>query len=121
MHILNQGETSGAQKLELISYRILGKPYSKWRAILAETGESDTAFLIGLKELHGIQFDFKTDPMLYISQDTQQMRCFEENGVANPTLMQLLLTAKAFSFSEGGCKDRIEQILKTMQTEEVMS
>lgn len=91
--------------LELVKYRILGKPYSKWRAILAETGESDTKFLIFLAKKFDLAINKADDPMLYCSQDTQQMRLLSEDGVPNPTLCQVVLTSKAFALTEEGCKE----------------
>lgn len=98
--------------LELVRYRVLGKPYSKWRSIIAETGESDTAFLIALRKLHHIEINKKEDEMLYITQDTQQMRVLEQEGVPNPTLLQILLTAKVFSLSEDDIKDKFEKAME---------
>lgn len=90
--------------LELVQFRILGKSYSKWRAILAETGESDTKFLMFLADF-GIAINKVEDPMLYCSQDTQQMRLLAEDGVPNPTLYQVVMTSKAFSLTEDGCAE----------------
>lgn len=108
MHLLNNGENALA--LELVRYRILGKPYSKWRAIIA--GESDTNFLICLRQQWNIHVDKKADPMLYITQDTQQMRLLSESGVPNPTTLQILMTAKIISLSEEDAKEQFEKLLR---------
>lgn len=113
MHILNDGEQSGAPKLELVKFRILGKPYSKWRAIITEaTGESDTLFRMGLFQAHNIRIDGQGDPMLYIIQDTAQMRQLAEEGVHNPTILQLLLSTRIIDLTEQGAKDRMEKWLE---------
>lgn len=105
--------------LEMVQYRVLGNPYSKWRAILAETGESDTNFKIGLKELHGLEFEtLRDDPMLYITQDTQQMRFLAENGVANPTMLQILMTSRVFALSEEAAHERMQEVLHKAQEPE---
>lgn len=98
--------------LELVRYRILGKPYSKWRAIIAETGESDTAFLICLNRQWNIVVNKAEDTTLFITQDTQQMRLLAEQGVANPTLLQILLTSKVIALSEEEAKDQFEKLLR---------
>lgn len=90
--------------LELVKFRVLGKPYSSWRAILAETGESDTKFLVWLRNEFDLIIDKKEDPMLYCSQDTQQMRLLAEDGVPNPTLCQVAMTSKSWAFSEEACQ-----------------
>lgn len=100
--------------LELVRYRVLGKPYSKWRAIVAELGESDTAFLIALREVHGIGIAKADDPMLYVIQDTQQMREFKDGGL-NPTMLQLLLTSRVIALSEEDAKAKFEKLLKEDQ------
>lgn len=97
--------------LELVRYRVLEKSYSKWRAIIAELGESDTAFLIALREVHGIAFDKAADPMLYVTQDTQQMKGFTDGGL-NPTMLQILLTARVIALSEEEAKAKFERKLK---------
>lgn len=103
--------------LELVRFRVLGKPYSKWRAIIAETGESDTAFLICLKRQWNITINKAVDPMLFITQDTQQMRLLKESGVDNPTLLQILLTAKVIALSEEDAKDKFEKLLREQETQ----
>lgn len=104
------------QTLQLVKYRILGKRYSAWRAIIAETGESDTMFLLALKALHGIEINKIEDPVLYVSQDTHQMGILAAEGVPSPTLLQILLTAKAFALTEGAAKDKMKALLREMQT-----
>lgn len=112
IHLINNGRSApDPNALELVSFRVIGKPYSSWRAIIAETGDSDTAFLMGLKALHGITIDKRADPMLFMAQDTQQMRWMKEDGVESPTLCQLMLTTRAFSLTEGGCADRFKAVL----------
>ncbi len=116
LHILNGGIAQQPDddrlKLEVVRHRVLGKPYSKWRAIIAETGNSDTDFLICLKRLFGITIDKTADPMLYITQDTQQMRQLEEQGVANPTLLQILLTTRAIALDEQAASELFIKRLK---------
>lgn len=122
MHLLNNGfeQPKNPLALELIRYRILGKPYSSWRALIASTGNSDTDFLICIKELFGIVIDKKADPMLYITQDTQQMRLLKESGAENPSMLQILLTSKVMSLTEEGAKERMEELLRELsQNEEV--
>lgn len=112
IHLINNGRPApDPNALELVSFRVIGKPYSSWRAIIAETGDSDTAFLLGLKALHGITIDKQADPMLFMAQDTQQMRWLKEDGVENPTWCQILLTARAFALTEGGCAVRFKAVL----------
>lgn len=121
MYLLNNGfeQPKNPLALELIRYRILGKPYSSWRALIASTGNSDTDFLICIKELFGIVIDKKADPMLYITQDTQQMRLLKESG-ANPSMLQILLTSKVMSLTEEGAKELMEELLRELsQNEEV--
>lgn len=125
-HILNGGIAQQSEPnrlaLEVIRYRVLGKPYHSWRAILAETGESDTLFLVSLKRLHGIEFDsLHCDPMLYCTQDTNQMRLLEESGVPNPTMLQIAMTAKAWALSEVGAMEKMDAILKAMQEPEPLT
>lgn len=104
--------------LQLVKYRVLGKKYSKWRAIItAGTADSDTMFLFALEKLHGIQINKAKDPMVFISQDTMQMAELKADGIENPTDLQLLLTSRAISLTEGGCKDRMEAILRGMKVE----
>lgn len=109
------GEQSGAPKLELVKFRILGKSYSKWRAIITEaTGESDTLFKLGLYQAHNIRIDDPlADPMVYIVQDTAQMRELAEQGVGNPTLCQLLMSTKIIDLSEQGAIDRMNDWLES--------
>jgi len=122
MHLLNGGQKpeEPSLALELVKHRVLGKPYSKWRAIIAETGESDTAFLIGLKELHSITIDKKADPMLYVVQDTQQMRLLAESGVENPTTLQILLTSRVIDLDEDNAHQRFAKYLERQNEQNIM-
>lgn len=111
-HIINNGEESGPVKLELVKFRILGKKYSAWRAIMAEaTGESDTLFRMALAKF-GIKIETDLDPFIYIVQDTNQMRELKEQGVANPTMLQLLLSTKWVSLSEQDAIDMMNAWLE---------
>lgn len=111
-HILNNGEESGPIKLELVKFRILGKPYSKWRAIITEaTGESDTLFRMALLKF-GIKVETDLDPTIYIVQDTNQMRQLAEEGIGNPTMLQLLLSTKWVSLSEQDAIDMMNAWLE---------
>lgn len=92
--------------LEMIKFRVLGKPYSKWRAILAELGGSDTSFLVWLREEFGILIDKRTDPMLFCTQDTQQMKLLLNDGIPSPTMLQIMLTSRSWSDSEEGAKTK---------------
>jgi hypothetical protein len=115
MHILNNGEkTPDPNALEMVKFRVLGKPYSKWRAIITEaTGESDTMFKVALYQAHNIRIDNPdSDPILYIIQDTNQMRELSEQGVLNPTTLQLLLSTKIVSLSEQDAIDRMNAWLE---------
>lgn len=98
--------------LELIRYRVIAKPYSSWRAIIAELGESDTLFLIALRELHGVYIDKSEDPMLYVVQDTQQTAMMGQEGVADPTFLQILLTSKAIALTS---EESVERWNKAME------
>jgi len=122
MHLINGGAPAPKPSLalELVRHRVLGKVYSKWRAIIAETGESDTAFLIGLKELHGITIDKKSDPMLYVVQDTQQMRLLSESGVENPTTLQVLLTSRVIDLDEDNAHQRFAKYLEKQNEQNAM-
>lgn len=120
-NLIHLPDQSDPLALELVRFRILGKSYSKWRAIIAETGESDTAFLICLKRQWKIQIDKKLDPVLFITQDTQQMRLLKESGIENPTMLQILLTAKVISLSEEDAKEQFEKLLRDGIDEEPKS
>ncbi len=85
---------------------------------MAETGESDTWFLIGLSTLHGIAINKDADPMLYCTQDTLQMALFAEEGVLNPTLLQIAFTAKVWALSEEDAHAKMQALLKKMQEPE---
>jgi len=102
--------------LELVRYRVWTKPYSAWRAILAETGASDTDFLIALRKLHGIEIDKKADPILFVVQDTQQMRILLDEGVPSPTMMQILLTSKSMALTH---EEAVEGWMNKMQGSKV--
>lgn len=116
IHILNGGIATTpkpeAPVLEMVRYRILGKPYSSWRAIIAESGESDTVLLISLKRLHGIEIDKSADTFLYCTQDTNQMQALADQGVPNPTMYQLAMTSKAWGLTEQAAVERMEAILR---------
>lgn len=100
---------------DLVKFRVLGKPYSKWRAIIAEMGESDTAFLIGLKQLHGLDIEKDADPMLYVIQDTQQMDELKRSGVENSTLLQILLTSRVIDTDQAKAEERFRAILEAQK------
>lgn len=105
--ILNNGEQNGPVKLELVKFRVIGKPYSKWKEIFAETGGDETLFKVALYQGYGIRIDGDGDPMLYIIEDTAQRRELLEIGVHNPTFAQLLTSTKVLSLSE---QDAIDQM-----------
>lgn len=86
--------------LELVKFRTLGKPYSKWRAIMAELGGSDTPLLIFLRDEFGILIDKREDPMLFCINDTQQMKLLLNDGIPSPTILQLMLTSKSWALTE---------------------
>jgi hypothetical protein len=118
MKLINGGEKQpDPHALEFIKYRVIGKPYSKWRAIITEaTGESDTLFRMGLYQAHNIRIEGTGDPMLYIIQDTNQMRELAEQGIHNPTSLQLLLSTKIISLSE---QDAIDRMVKWVEAQKV--
>lgn len=97
---------------DLVRYRIHKRRWSSISAILAESGMSDTEMKLGLKTLHNIEWDFKDDPWLFFSEDTQQRKEFAGNGVTNPTLCQLLLTSRAFGLTEHDCRARFLSLLR---------
>lgn len=109
--------------LELIRYRIHQRRYSAWRAIFAEMGESDTNFLKGLKETHGLNIDKKDDPILYVTEDTQQLRTMQDdaarmgNTLFKPTMLQILLTSRVIAMSEEDAKARFEKYLELLNRE----
>lgn len=117
MNLINNGQPQpDPRALELVKYRVLGKPYSKWRAIITEaTGESDTLFKIALYQAHNIRIDGAEDPMVYIIQDTNQMRELAEVGVHNPTLLQLFLSTKIVSLSEEDALARMAAWLESQK------
>lgn len=98
--------------LELVKYRTIGKPYSSWRAILAELGCSDTEFLIFLRKTHNLFVDKKADELLFLTQDTQQMRLLLEDGVPSPTMLQIAMTAKVWAKS---AEEAAEKWMSVMQ------
>lgn len=112
--LLNNGEKKpDPNALEFVRYRVLGKPYSAWRAIMSEaTGESDTIFKIALWQGHGVRIPEKEDPMVYIIQDTAQMREMAESGVTNPTNLQIFMSTKIVSLSEQDALGRTAQWLE---------
>lgn len=120
MHILNQSEQpQSGIAIELVKFRILGRPYRKWRKLFTDNGTTDTEFLIGLKLLHEIEFDsLREDPMLFCTQDTQQMRLFREEGIESPNDLQIALTSKVWALSEDDCKAKMEALLQKMQEPE---
>lgn len=118
MHLINNGEKQpDPNALELIKYRVIGKPYSKWRAIISEAtgGQSDTLFRQGLNIAHKIFIDDSSDPMLFVIQDTNQMRELLEQGVGNPTLCQILLSTKIIDTTEQGALDRMAAWLEAQK------
>ena len=102
--------------MEVIKFRILGKPYSKWREIFAETGGNDTLFKVALMQGYGIRIDTDLDPMLYIVEDSAQHRELREIGVASPTFAQLLTSTKVISLSE---EDAIEKMNAWIESRKV--
>lgn len=106
-HILNNGEESGPVKLELVKFRVIGKQYSKWKEIFAETGGDETLFKVALYQGYGIRIETTLDPVLYIIEDTAQRRELREIGVANPTFAQLLTSTKVLSLSEADAIDQM--------------
>ena len=118
--LLNGGQKSDTHlALELVRHRVIGKTYEKWKAIIAETGSSDTMFLVGLRKLHGIAINPIKDgeAMLFVVQDTQQMRALEESGCKNPTLLQILLTTRVISLTEKDATDRWTKIMQQENAE----
>ncbi len=109
--------------LELIRYRIHQRRYSQWRAIFAEMGESDTNFLKGLKETHGLKIDKAEDPILYVTEDTQQLRTLKHEAALmgslnfQPTMLQILLTSRVIALSEEEAKARFEKYLELLNRE----
>lgn len=120
-HLLNDGQQSGPPAMEFIRYRVIGKLYSKWRAIIAEAmaGQGDTMFKVALYQGFNIRIDDpKADPMIYIIQDSAQMRELAEQGVHNPTFCQLFFSTKIVSLSE---EDAIAQMQKWMEANKVQT
>lgn len=104
---LNPGDNGGTGKMELVKFRVIGKPYSKWKEIFAETGGDEALFKLALYQGYGIRIDGDGDPVVYIIEDTAQRRELREIGVANPTFAQLLTSTKVCSLSE---QDAIDQM-----------
>lgn len=115
-HILNNGEESGPVKLEIVKFRVIGKQYSKWKEIFAETGGDETLFKVALYQGYGIRIETTLDPVLYIIEDTAQRRELREIGVDNPTFAQLLTSTKVISLSE---QDAIEQMQAWLEANRV--
>lgn len=106
MSVLNDGD-NGTTKMEVIKFRVIGKPYSKWREIFAETGGDDTLFKVALYQGYGIRIETDLDPVLYIIEDTAQHRELREIGVVSPTFAQLLTSTRFISLSQ---EDVIEKM-----------
>lgn len=120
---LNNGEDIGPVKLELVKFRVIGKPYSSWKEIFAETGGDETLFKLALYQGYGIRIDGGGDPFLYIIEDTAQHRELREIGVASPTFAQLLTSTKILSLSERDAIDQMNQWLsaRAVSTEPTQS
>lgn len=99
-----------------IRFRIHRRRYTQIRAIMAESGESDTRLKCGLSALHGITFSgpLDEDREIFFTEDTQQLEELQRNGVPSPTMMQLILTSKAFAFDEEECKNRWFEAMEAM-------
>lgn len=106
--------------LQFVKYRVLGKVYSKWRAILAESGSSDTDFLVWLRNEHDLIIDKAADPMLYLTQDTEQTQILADQGTENPTLLQIMLTSRAYALTEEACKERWLAVMQKLHDEPVI-
>lgn len=97
-------------KLEFIKYRVIGKPYRKWLAIVSEAtgGQGESMFRVALYQGYNIRVDGPTaDPMLFITQDTAQMRELRESGIINPTFYQLFLSTHVVALSEEEAIERM--------------
>jgi hypothetical protein len=103
---------------DLVRYRVHRRRWSAISRILSETGASDTEMKMGLAKLHGIAIGQADDPQLFFTEDTQQRQEFANDGVANPTLCQLILTSRMFDTDEDRCKARFEAMLKEGQPSE---
>ncbi len=103
--------------LEVIKYRVLGKPYSAWKAIIAEAaGDPDADFKEALFNSNNIRIDDPdADPLLYIIEDTNQHRILRERGVPNPTMLQLLLSTRIISLSEQDAIERMNAWLESQR------
>lgn len=104
-------------RLDVIRFKIIAKYYSQIRAIMAEhTGESDTKLKMALKEGHGIEFDFKDDPLIYVVIDTQQEEHLRESGIANPTFLQLFGTSRILDLDRDRAIERFKRLFDTDDT-----
>lgn len=109
-----------SQAFDHIRFRIHRRRYEQIRAIMAESGESDTALKCGLSRLFGITFSGPIDEVreVFFTEDTHQREALAGDGVPNPTFLQILLTSKAFAFTEEECRERWEEAMKKIDCDE---
>lgn len=99
--------------LEMVRYNVHSKRYSQIRAIIAEaSGESDTGLRTALKKGHGLEWDFKEDPEIFWTEDSQQKAWLTEQGIGSPTNLQIILSSRVFAFTRDEAIRRFEEMIR---------
>lgn len=100
--------------LRYTGYKIVSRPYSMVRDIMAEFEPSEHILREALRVGHGIEIDDATAGTLFLHfvVDQQQLEKLKEYRIPSPTLLQLLGTSRVISTSEADATARFEAMMK---------
>lgn len=107
-------ETDNALAFDVTGYNVIAKEFSRVKAIFSEIVNGETMLLKALREGHNITFDaVHSDPLIFFVVDQQMVEMMKRQGIENPTILQLLGSARIVSdVSEEDAKTRFEAMLK---------
>jgi hypothetical protein len=106
------GDFKDGDKLDLIGFSVMHRPYSKLRDIMSELGESDTILLRALKAGHDIEFDsLHEDPELYFVIDQEEVEEFARFKIS-PTWMQIFGNCRIIALDEQTAIKRFRELMQ---------
>lgn len=107
-------EADKALAFDCTGYNVIPKQFSQCKAIFSEIAGGEAMMLRALREGHNINFNSLTeDPLLFFVVDEQMVDMMKRQGIENPTILQLLGSARIVSdVSEQDAINRFDALMK---------
>lgn len=101
--------------LDFVGYRIICKPWSSVRAIMAEFHPNPDILRQALQVGHGITIDESIpghDPMLFFIFDSEIAEKLADFRIPNPTMMQIMGTSRVIALTKEDAVAKFEALMR---------